>query len=314
MNGDELKEAFVVSNSKSVTDRNKYNRVFKALKVYEDKLDKDLCLFSEKELIEAISSMMISRRGTIISCIYVVNKYIEWCFNNGYTIVDPSTSKLSAKDIDISMYSNVKDKYVSSAKHLAMEMDRVFDPEESDTVSNVLRAYLWFGFMGIKEEDALSIRMSDVNMDSMIVSVGGEDYYIDALAAKCISKCIKLKTFNVFRGNTVMVRDRCDGDLLLRLLSKGDGNDGKPSKTSTMRKRTETVIAATDPNCKCLTYSRVALSGLFCNLLQVEPLAEITTKMIADSFKEKSKSRTVDMNKAKNILDDYRVWKELYYK
>ena len=216
---------------------------------------------------------------------------------------------------------------VASPQHLQRYLDSVFEKESEGTVDVVYRCFFWLAYMGImKEENALSIDISDVDFEDMAIHFNGKDYPFYREAIMSIKKCATLESFRYLHPNyEPVIRERAPGTKLLR------GFKDVPSihafrNTICRKERERKFCTAAMKNDKSLdlslSFDRVWLSGRFFVMLENERSGmSVDFTYLAEEFME---GREYDLSHSRNLigakkrqvardyLRDYEQWKQAY--
>ena len=76
--------------------------------------------------------------------------------------------------LKVDMADKMRRLMVASPQHLESIMDAAFDPVDSETVDCLYRCYLWMAFSGFSEDESLSVKVSEIDFDSMMIHHNGK--------------------------------------------------------------------------------------------------------------------------------------------
>ncbi len=324
MYNQELKEQFVSAYSKNESKRRSLYNIFEALGKYEEKLSKDFCQMNDEELNYVLQELMGYRARSKTTRGSSLRAYARWCFDNQ---IPGAMRSMESIDFDRIGLDKMRRQSVASPQHLQRYLDSVFEKESEGTVDVVYRCFFWLAYMGImKEEDALSIDISDVDFEDMAIHFNGKDYPFYREAIMSIKKCATLESFRYLHPNyEPVIRERAPGTKLLR------GFKDVPSihafRNTICRKERErkfcTAVMKNDKSLDLsLSFDRVWLSGRFFVMLENERSGmSVDFTYLAEEFME---GRKYDLSHSRNLigakkrqvardyLRDYEQWKQAY--
>lgn len=320
----ELKEQFASAYSKNESKRKSLYSIFEALGKYEEKLSKDFCQMNDEELSHVLQEFMGYRARSKSTRGSSLRAYARWCFDNQ---IPGASRAMESIDFDRVGLDKMRRQSVANPQHLQRYLDSVFEKESEETVDVVYRCFFWLAYMGImKEEDALSIDISDVDFEDMAIHFNGNDYPFYREAILSIKKCATLGSFRYLHPNyEPVVRERAPGTKLLR------GFKDVPSisafrNTICKKERERKFCTAAMKDDKSLdlslSFDRVWLSGRFFVMLENERSGmSVDFTYLAEEFMEGreynlSHSRNLIGAKkrqvARDYLRDYEQWKLAY--
>lgn len=317
----ELKERFVSAYSKDESKRKSLYVMFEALGKCETKMEKDLCQMNEEELSQALPEVIGYRYKSKSTRSSSLRAYVRWCVDNH---IDGATLAIMNVDFGSVGLDKMRRQSVANPQHLQRYLDSIFEKESEETVDVVYRCYFWLAYMGVmREEDALSIDVSDVDFEDMAIHLNGRDYPFYREAIPSIKKCATLKSFRYIHPKyNPTVKERAPGTRLLR------GYKEIPSlrifrniicKKEKDRKFLTAGIEGDRSLDLSLSFDRVWLSGRFFSMLENERSgmrADFT--YLAEEFMEgkeynlSSGRNTIEAKKrwiANDYLRDYEQWK-----
>lgn len=279
--------------------------VFNAAAKYEAANETDLGGMSGEMVQRFLNTKLGPSKSTTYSSLSFIRKYQAWCVDNGFE----QEHDLSGVELDTS-YAKRK-AMVASPYHLEQVMNQAFSPVEENTTDCLYRCMLWMVFVGIDDEDAIEVKSSDVDLDSMCIFVGQEVYPIYRLGYKAFYSAKFSDSFYYYNSNYKdggVDRARTKSDYLLR----GVRVDKQKARMmlNSIRKRFSAIGMA-------LTCNNVRLSGLYFRTLQQEQVTGVYN--FDDEAMARAKKAGVDLsskkgqmflNKTKKLIDqEYQEWK-----
>lgn len=235
------------------------SRVVKALEAQsetEQRLGKDICTMSDDELRENLQLRGVSKRSQERELQYL-KAYAKWCIANG---VEGSCDALLRFKVDATPW--VASKYVSSPWNLRERLDLLFRPVPECGLGVVYRCFFWLAFSGIKDEDAIRVRVKDIDLEHRRVYIRrtGDTYWYYREAIPDFEFAVKSESFLV-NGKE---RQRVGGDLLLRGVRHVSGNGLNLDNFKVSMKRRQAKGAVP------LTYTQIYKSGMCYNFYRSE--------------------------------------------
>ena len=216
MYNEELKQRFIQNYTTSLATAKVCEDTFKSTEKYEIQWEADLCTKTEEELsplVESIVSFMAHNKSTRL---IILKDYVKWCIANNV----PGACDGMIRFVPSGM-EKMRARTVSSPVHMQKYLDSVFDPEQRHTIDNVYRCYFWLAYMGLDEEDSVSVKAEDVVFSTMSVRVNDTEYPIYRESIQTFKNCVELDAF-VYEhpGYTKEVwKPRAAGTKLLRVTS-----------------------------------------------------------------------------------------------
>ena len=170
MYNQEIKERFIAEY-----DGNRKNAVrpnFELISEYEEKYQKDLAEMSVDEAVDTISGLNIGTYKTAAGTQSFIKSYVNWCHQLGvFKNVNLDLCKIGLDDIDCSR--RLRELLFRTEDELIKELNSVrpFDEGYPEAIATLLT------WVGIKQTDIVSIRVSDVNLDKRWVYVPHIDLF-----------------------------------------------------------------------------------------------------------------------------------------
>ena len=284
----ELKSRFVKDYTKSINTANVATTVFEAFEPYETSWNADLCTRDREELQPAIDEILALRSRSQWMSLTILKEYVKWCI--AMKVPDACDGMLN---IEAAGLAKVRRQMVSSPLHLQRVLDEVFDKESEETIDVTYRCYYWMAFGGIKEDDTLLVRASDIDFANMEIVYQDTHVPLYREALPAFHKAAELNSFCYKNPNysRTITRDRVSGDTLMRGIRA-------VKKTATLRS----------------ILSKKSAKAMEDGLAQQQPVdfSEAATDFVADRtyvlngrIKLEHKQNRIE----KNYMEDYQRWK-----
>lgn len=311
MFNEEQKARFIRSYTSSINTANVATNVFNAFENYESEWDADLCTRTADELQPAIDEILGLRSKSRWMTLSILKEYAKWCMMMKIPGACDGMLHIEASGID-----KVRRQMVSSPLHLQMYLDKVFVDESAETIDNIYRCYFWMAFGGISEEDTLSIKNSDVDLERMLIRYNNTSAPIYREALPAFKNAMQLQSFVYLHPNysESIRRDRVAGEELMRGVKA-------TTKTMTIRSflshRSAEAIKAGKTE-QQLSFHRVWLSGLFYRIYERERAGvPVDFSEAAASFMEGRTYALCGREKIehkrnrieRDYMEDYQRWK-----
>ena len=256
MYNEELKEKFISWYTKSEYTKKACVAVFKACEKYELHWGADLCTRSTEDL-QKMSEQIVGLReeGRKIR-ITMLRAYSKWCVEHG---IEGAIDGMNG--VDVTGVGKLRTQSVRNPLHLQRYLDTVFDKESDRTMDNVYRCFHWLAYAGMKEEDIVRAKTSDVDLQNMVILLENTEYPIYREALPCFHVCVEQEQFRYIHDNPSYecMRDRYKSDRLLRCIKADPSITEIKSKIS---KRTKTAFDEGKTDMR-LSYYRIWISGIF---------------------------------------------------
>lgn len=316
------KTIFITELTSNLGRRKVAEQTFDAIEKYEEAWGADFCTRTKEEIIPVVSEITGLRENSRKTRLSVLRSYVKWCLDN--CVPDARDDLLQIKDFGNDKF---KRQMVSNPLHLQRYLDTVLEKESSLTVDNIFRAYYWLAYCGVKEEDVLNIKSSDVDLSQMVVRYGGNEYQLYREAIPSIKNCVELSAFRFIHPNysdKEIYKERAAGDILLRAtIVKGV----KDMRTEMSKKqRLQKYRSEDSKNDKSLdlrlSFDRVNLSGMFYRMYEAERagfpvdfIAVASDFMDGKDYKLDSGRNLIGAKRreiANRYKKDYERWKEAF--
>jgi len=280
--------------------------VFRTTGRYEEAAGTDFCELPLETVQEIINGNFGARTRSMDSYVAFLRSYVVWCKDNGYETCD------AIYDVQSQMDEKIRRRMVSSPRHLQATLDKVFQPVESNTVDCIYRCYLWMAFAGITEEDALDIKVSEVDFSSMLIEHGGKSYELYREAIPAFRMACDATEFVYEHPRYKQTRNRCAGEYLMR------GIRSEQVKLNTVKSIIQKAFKAHDVE---LTYGKLRLSGVFYRVYEAERMGDPVNfdTLIADHISKMGSTYHTNYTRSKvagilrrDLFDDYACWKAVF--
>lgn len=315
MYNEERKLAFI----RDAIDQEDYSSVsfaratMNAIQKHEEFFGKDVCLWGEEEWDKARDVFWGRTKVSIGNRWTVIRKYVRWCQHNKIPI-----NRFALQSGVSSLFNpcGIEHILVGSPTHLQAFLDMVFENEDTNTSDNVLRAYCWMLYAGIKNEDTIKIMRRNVQLDIMAFVFNGREYHIYKEGILSIKKCLELDAFNTkhFLYTLAVKEPRIVSEQLLR-------GQKTEATTRTLKRRLSDAVL-NSPEFSRVSPKRIYDSGYFYRAYMLEKnglpfdaeyLFENGVGTRIDSDKPLCKDENDRRRVINRIKENYGFWKETFY-
>ena len=195
MFNEEVKERFLIEFAAGKNEKS-CRAKFEAIGEYEHSLGKD---FAEMSTADAAKAMQFVRIGTYKSAfglIAQIRSYVKWCFDNHvFSDVNTGLISLTVDDVDISenmkkMLFRTEDEFIKELRSA-----RTFDDGYLDVIVMV------FSWLGISQDQAMAIKIDDVDFKSMMVHLPDRDIQFSEKLGEVLWIYSKTKHSTRLNGN-----------------------------------------------------------------------------------------------------------------
>lgn len=314
MYNEDIKIRFIREYTKSITRADACVQAFDAMQPYEEQWGADLCTRTKEELSPVIEQLVGFRVRSRWQRIIIFQKYVRWCLAN--KIEGACDGMLRIDNVGL---SKVRTQMVSNPTQLQMYLDAICDPESEQTIDNIYRCFYWMAYSGMDEDQILNTRVSDVDLENMIIRADGNEYDICREAIPAFRNATTLTEFVYKHPNyppdKIVRRNRAPGDMLIRGFRSSASASSIRVELS-RRSKKNMQDGSTD---KQLSHYRVWLSGLFYRMhkrevagIPVDFSGAASKFMEGKTYKLDSGRNTPEAKKravANDYLQDYERWK-----
>lgn len=312
MYNEELKTKFVRGYTNSISTAEVCQTIFNAFEQYEVEWGADLCTRSTEELQPVVDSLVGFRARSKWMRLIILKDYVKWCI--GMKVPGACDGMLKIETVGL---EKVKHQTVASPLHLQRYLDSICEPESEETTDNIYRCFYWLAYGGVAEEDILSIKCSDVDLNNMVVRYNDTEVPIYREALPAFKNCVNLTQFVYKHPNydKLVYKDRADGDTLVRGIRSAPSIKAMRVELS-RRSKAKMDEGKTDLK---LSYFRVWISGLFYRMYEreragmpVDFSAAAAQFMEGKTYKLDRGRNTPEAKKrqlTRDYLEDYERWK-----
>lgn len=307
-----LKTKFVRGYTNSISTAEVCQTIFNAFEQYEIEWGADLCTRSTEELQPVVGGLVGFRARSKWMRLIILKDYVKWCI--GMKVPGACDGMLKIETVGL---EKVKHQTVASPLHLQRYLDSICEPESEETTDNIYRCFYWLAYGGVAEEDILSIKCSDVDLNNMVVRYNDTEVPIYREALPAFKNCVKLTQFVYKHPNydKLVYKDRADGDTLVRGIRSAPSIKAMRVELS-RRSKAKMDEGKTDLK---LSYFRVWISGLFYRMYEreragmpVDFSAAAAQFMEGKTYKLDRGRNTPEAKKrqlTRDYLEDYERWK-----
>ena len=313
MYNEEQKKSFIRSFTEDIDSRKFAQKLFEAFAPYEEGWGADLCTKDEDTLRPVVSKLAGLRNVGRYKVVFCLQHYVDWCLEHKIPGAQDGISGIRTLDA-----GNMSTQMVNTPGMLQQYLNAICDPEEEQTTDSTLRVFCWLAFAGMQVDDILLVRTKDVDFKRAQVHFNGVDYPIYREAFPAFRNCVELKQFVYNHPNYTAVRDRVDGDLLVRGVRSVPTKDHIRTEVS---RRTKAALKA-GKTTRDLSYRRIWLSGVFYRMWEREQQGmpvdfEAQAKLLrGDRIYQlgsgRNKQEAVCRKIQKNYVIDYQRWKQTF--
>lgn len=299
-----LKREFITWYATDRVTMSKCINLFNRTEKYELQWGADLCTRTAEELKPMISEVAGIRSQNKDIWLTILKNYVEWCIQQ--RVPGAQNGMLSVTNDSL---ERMRRHTVANPVHLQKYLDSLYEPESSEQVDNTHRCYFWLAYMGVPAEDALQVKGSNVDFETMTLHWKGEDYPLYRESLPAFKNCVMLTSFLHDHKIYKVAKERIPGEEILRGFQSIKSLKSFIPRISTDTKKNEEIR---------LNYYRAWISGVFYRMYQnelagtppnFEPI--VSSKMEGKEYKTFKKGYLESKKKttAKDYLRDYNRWK-----
>lgn len=281
---EELKKRYIDENYTNLGTKERYLKVFKRTGEFEEEKGKDIYNFTLEEIKDIILSLSSASRATLRSTVSILNKYVAWAIKEGF----------------LDSYINVIDEYLHEDKiknmtsKLALEHRYLKSEFELDKVINLcVNAQDAVGFVlawhGVKVEDMLNIKKSDIDFDNNIILLDNRKIQLNDKYMQVVQEALYQTTYEKMNGKSKANATELlleDSEYLIR----GVQNITRKTRMTkqVVNNRIKRIIEAfgekdqegnkvdESMHRQLITLTTVFYSGMFCKLKELESERPLT--------------------------------------
>lgn len=306
------KARFIQDLTDSISSRRQAVAMFNQTAKAESALGRDVSSFSAAELQDVLTNEFGGfRKASVTRPLRLLRKYHDWCAANG---VPDVSDAIVENDFELGQLDRIRRSTVKSPAHLALVLDRVFEPEENRTADNMLRGFLWTAFSGVPETVADRLTKDNFRFDDACIAVGDTEYPIYRESIRSLKFCCASPMVNrkIIKGSRFeyFPRPRSDGDSVFRTEGAGvtDYMHMRSRISHKMGAARKAGLIDAD-----IAYGRVLLSGQYYRMYERETAGLDTDfRSLVDPVNSLGKVRTRNEIWAIQSLlkHDYELWKQ----
>ena len=309
----EQKDRFIKAFTTSEKARADAKRIFDLLEPSEEAAWADLCTMDADLLRPILGKVSGFRSGSAELPMRILRGYARWCQEN--RIPGACDGLLRVKSVGA---ENVAKRTVKNPRGLQVYLDLICEKESEETADNVIRAFAWLAYAGMKDEDIFLVRTGDVDLENLKVVFNGVSYPIYPEALPAIKNCVTLSGFSYKHPNyPVRILPRISGDLLLRSIRSVPELQSMRVNLSRRGKK----AMASGKTERLLSYYGIWLSGVFYRMHEEELASDlppdfqafVNSTVGSKLYKLDSGNNTQEAKRrqlAREYLADYVRWKQ----
>lgn len=321
MYNETLKKHFLSEYTTNASTLKMCLSIFNRTSPFEESWGADICTKCGEELREAIEEVVCSSGDGQLAYLSILRDYAKWCISNS---VDGSCDGLI--NVKVSGVDKIRDSKVGSPRGLQNYLNAICFPESEEMSDNVYRCYLWIAYSGIRPDEALNIKSSEVDLVNMVIRHDGKEFPLYAEAIPAFVNCIKLDSFvyknSNYKTDRVVRKDRAGGDTIVRSFATKSNNISVNSMRATVSRRITECVESGAIN-KRLSYHDVWVSGMFYMLFQQDSEGEpfsfndiVELHMLGKNYKNMNDQSIMKKQKqkiARGYKRDYERWKIAFH-
>ena len=140
------------------------------LKEYETEWNMDFTMQDLDKLQAAFNNAVSTSKVGAKNALTRFRKYAKWRTENNL----PCTQNVFKLEID--RLVSIRESMVSSPQHLARILDIVFDDSVLGTMDVIYRIFLWMGFSGIDDIEAVTVTRQELDFKQLLIRHNGNTY------------------------------------------------------------------------------------------------------------------------------------------
>lgn len=310
----ELKTKFIRDYTQSINTAKVATTIFNSFSIYEEGWQADLCTKSAEELQPIIDNVMALRMRSQWVAMNILKEYVRWCIVNNVPNACDGMLNITMVGLE-----KIRRKMVSSPLHLQQCLNKVFLPEEDNTIDNLYRCYYWMAYAGLKEEDTVLLSPANICFQEQCINFEGASYPLYRESLPAFRNAAELTGFMYDHPgyNKPVMRSRVDGDTIMRGI-KAD------TKIMTIRSALSRRMASAEKNGLTdvkLSFFRTWLSGLFYLMYERERAGitvdfseTVASVMAGKTYRIEGVNKRIKVSHLQNrkkldYMEDYQRWK-----
>jgi hypothetical protein len=305
MYNEAIKRQFISEYTHATSVESVLRRIFEVVAPDEERLGMDLCAMTVEQLqpiVDKIGGQSYGSRCTFTSSL---RAYGKWCLQRHL-----NGARIDLTAIKLGGLESVAMNMVAGPMDLQIVLDTYLSPESDRTVDNVVRAYFWLVFAGVRREDAVQLTRENIDFAESCVHVGHLSYPIYPQAVSSLRNVIELSSFRYVHPMYEPVqKNRYPGDKILRMI-KGDAEHAA-IEMEFIRKRSKSGVK----DGRKFSYITLRKSGIFYRYYVLErervpiPFGEATLMYFdRDTISDRKKLGAA----TRALRRDYNLWKDAF--
>ena len=245
-----------------------------SLKKYESEWGFDFTLAPIEELQPAFNSVVSSAWIGANNTLRCFRQYGHWRKAQGLPCGE------GVFHLQIDQATAIRESMLPSPEQLAALLNAVFDPPFMHTIDIVYRVFLWMGFSGLEDREAILITPENVNLGRMYIETQSHEYPLYDESIDDFRLACELRAFR--QGDRMV--PRAPGDQIMRGKRRSRKTNTDAMLVHTIRPTLARKLSdAADNNRKRqrpipvgfgITYNKVYLSGVFYRFYELERLGK----------------------------------------
>lgn len=263
MYNEALKKRFIsyADASKSKYNKERYYWIFNTTEAFEYRMGKDLYDFADDEI------GLVLRNGfsesSTLPILKKIKSYIEWANKSLETGIQDEPS------VQDDVYEDyIRHTLVANPLQTKIYMDKIYGLATQYNLNNTFRCYLWMGFSGINEKDAMQVKGSDIDFLNACIYVNGKEYCLYPESIPEFKSCAFDDAFYIDTGMyEKKLYPRAAGSKIIRWIKTDD------VKLKNVRDRVVRLCTDALNEGRCdfkFTYRRMVKSGELYRLYETE--------------------------------------------
>jgi hypothetical protein len=240
--GDGRKEWYLEECKKSIYEEGTselIERIFNSTELEEKAFDKDVCDFTDAEVVDLFKSFNSRSRARLSNTAWYLSRYHQWCYDKGLT-----------QKIDDAFDDRTIERIIKEVIPNEMLLDSYFTKKDltevveldPDPINRFIIFGLYYGIRGDDLVDLLNVKIEDLNKEEKTVSlISGRKAFVDDYFIDLMIKANNTEEFKQNRvGNHRNIKQKIyvkNGYIIRPCASNGELYDYKPVKAKFITNR-----------------------------------------------------------------------------
>lgn len=314
MYNEEQKTKFIKSYTNSIYTARTATTIFNKFQEHEEEWGADLCTRTAEELQPIINELVGLRSKSKWMTLSILRRYVKWCM-----VMKVPGACDGMANVEVGDLEKMRRQMVASPMHLQTCLDKLYVPEREETIDDIYRCYFWLAYSGVKEQDVLSIKSSDLDFEQMRIKYNDTTLPIYRESLPALKNVATLTSFVYFHPlySKLIRRDRVPGDEIMRGV-----------KSSTRIASIRAAISGKIEEAKSkgiqaqqLSFRRIKLSGLFYRMYEREQVGipvsfftEVLEFVGGKANVEDPSNKRYQKQVERYYKEDYERWKLAFQK